>query len=209
MGQRPHYWKEMPRRKRNNRSPGKARRQTSLKWPTMAARLLQSRNCWPRSIHGSRSFQSAYAMFMGIRGGRFWNGLRKRTWLHTVQTWTERLRSISTAKPSLLSWRLLIDSKFGSLKLIWRLPVFLNHSSRLIGIFLAHQNHGTAHSGQDVLLRIERREIRVNAGGFEQAAYDHRFRFLFGIKHPHQLFIRIRTLSRFGSRVCHYCLQSG
>jgi competence protein ComEC len=112
-------------------------------------------------------------------------------------------------KTSLLRGRLLINGKFGSLQLIWRLPVFLDHSPRLGGIFLAHQNHGPAHSGQDVLLRIERREIRVNACGFEQAAYDHRFRFLFGIKHPHQLFIRIRTRSTCGSRVCHYCLQSG
>jgi beta-lactamase superfamily II metal-dependent hydrolase len=112
-------------------------------------------------------------------------------------------------KTSLLSWRLLIDGKFGSLQLIRRLPVFLNHSPSLGGIFLAHQNHGPAHSGQDVLLRIERGEIRVNAGGFEQAAYDHRFRFLFGIKHPHQIFIRIWALSGFGSRVCHCCLQSG
>jgi hypothetical protein len=61
-------------KKRNNRSPGKARRPTSSKWPTMAARLLRSRNCWPRSIHGSRSYQWAYGMLMGIREGKFWNG---------------------------------------------------------------------------------------------------------------------------------------
>ena len=35
---------------------------------------LRSRNCWPRSIHVSRSYQWAYGMLMGIREGKFWNG---------------------------------------------------------------------------------------------------------------------------------------
>jgi len=45
---------------------------------------------------------------------------------------------ISTARPSALSWRLFIDRIFRGLQFVGRLPVFLNHSPRLGGIFLAH-----------------------------------------------------------------------
>src|ERR1700674_891734 len=159
MEQRPRYWREMRRRKRKSRLPRRTRRPTCSKWLTMAVRPLRSRNCWPRSIHDLRSYQWAHAMFMGIRGGKFWIAWQKRRLLPTGRIWTGRSLSILTAKLLALSWRLFIEADFCSLNFLRRLPVFLNQSPRLGGIFLAHQNHGPTYAGQNVLLRVQGSQV--------------------------------------------------
>src|SRR5579872_691249 len=95
--------------------------------------------------------------------------------------------SIWTAKRSALSRRLLIESVFRRLQLVGSLPVFFDQPPRGVGILLADQYHSSTYARQNVLLRVERSQVRLNACGVKQSAHYHRLRFLFGVKHAYQL----------------------
>jgi competence protein ComEC len=104
-----------------------------------------------------------------------------------VPTWMVRLAFIWTGKPSALVWRVFVDVEFGGFIVFHRrrgAPVLLDNAASFFRIVFAHENDSSADPGQNILLRIERRDIALNTSRFKQAAYDECFRFLFGVEHP-------------------------
>src|SRR4029077_5717300 len=131
---------------------------------------------------------------MVIREAKCWPGCRHPVWLRIVPTLTGRSRSILMGKTSGHSW-IIVRIQAADVQLCClaagSLAVFLDHAPGFRGVFLTDQDDVAANPWKNVLLRIERSQVRVDAGGFEQATDYQGFGFLFGVEHPHQLFFGV------------------
>src|ERR1041384_4917734 len=156
----------------------------------MEARPQLFLNYWLRPLPGWPSFQLAHVTVMVIRAWTCYSGYRPRAFTLSGPIWTERSVFIWMEQALRLICRIFTDLDLGGFIAPWGPSIALNHVAGLLGIFLSHQDNGTAYTGENFLLRVERRNVRFNTLRFEQATYNQSFRFLLSIKHSNQLFIR-------------------
>jgi competence protein ComEC len=104
------------------------------------------------------------------------------------------------------------DIDFGGLIAARGPAVLFNHAAGFGSVLFAHQNNSAANSGKNVLLCIQRRDIGINSGRVKQAVHDQRFRFLLGVKHSHQFFVRIgargTVVHSFSDQTADRCSQA-